>query len=60
MLPFILLFPLNRLELLALDLPGLLHYLRDMPVAIDTFDFWHVGIAFGERFVVFERLALFG
>lgn len=60
MLPLILLFPLNRLQLFTLDLPSLLHNLWNMPVALDTFDFGHVGIAFGERFVVFERLALLG
>lgn len=59
-LPLVLLFPLDRGELLVLDLLRLLHHLGDVPVALDPPDLGHVPVALGQGLVVLEGLALPG
>lgn len=60
MSPLILLFPLDTLEFLALDLAGLLDNCRNMSVSGDASNLRHMGESFGQSLVILESLSLSG
>lgn len=57
-LPLVLLSPLDSLQLLGLDLAGLLDNLGDMSVSLDATDLRHMCISLCQGFAVLQCLSL--